>query len=93
MNNHEEHKHLAEELENLRKRREHIKSVLEQAKGRAAELENRIEEQRVLLLDLGVTPDTAPHVLEALRNEIIYNKNIAERLIEEVEGVVYERKE
>ncbi len=88
---HEEHD-FSSELEKLRKRREEVKNTIEQAKGRAAELEHRAEEQKKILENMGVTPDTALHVLEALKHEIIYTKDIAERLLEEVEDGIEEYK-
>lgn len=90
---HEDHHDFSSELEELRKRREEVKSVIEQAKGRAVELEHRAEEQKKILENLGVTPETALHVLEALKHEIIYTKDLAERLIEEVENGIEEYKQ
>jgi len=73
------------ELEILRKRRDTIKSAIEQAKGRAVELAHRAEESRRILSEMNVTPENAELVLQALENEIIYTKDAAERLIREVE--------
>lgn len=86
---HQEH-NFSDKLEELRRRREAVKNTIEQAKGRAVELERRAEEQNKILSDLGVTPETAPKVLEALEQEIVYNTDLAERLLEEVENGVKE---
>lgn len=73
-------------LEDLFKRKEAIKNKLEQAKGRFDEIERRVQEEEQELLALGVTPETAEQVLEALNNEIIIYMDTATRLVEEIEN-------
>lgn len=78
----------ARRLKDLFNRKEDLKSKLEQAKGRYAELERRVQEERQALQDLGVTPETAEEVLSALENEINECLDTATKLVEAIEDEI-----